>query len=130
MESIDWKNLFKIRIANSDDSFQKHEVVKLIMVMKLMKKYRRNKASIRVYTERELNNGAICDVYFENLKSKEVIAYEIQTDYTPAWLEDRKKKYQDWEVAFFTSADWIPIDLNKCTDNISEINTWLDQYVI
>ncbi len=79
---IDWANIFKIRIANPDDSFQLHEVVKLIIVMKLLKKYSRNKNLIRIYTEFDMDNGLICDVYFENMKTNEVIVYEIQKNIT------------------------------------------------
>jgi len=66
--NIDWKNLFKIRIANPDESFAKHEVVKLLIVMKILNKHRRRNW-IRIYTEHKLN-GMTPDIYFENLKQR------------------------------------------------------------
>lgn len=126
---IDWNELFKIRISNPDKSRLKHEVVKLLLVMKLMDKYKKDKNFIRIYTEFDLDNGLICDVYFENARTKTAIAYEIQKEYTPLWLKDRTDKYKDWNVDFMNTSDWIPIDLNKLSDNIEEIYSQLDKYI-
>lgn len=126
---IDWNELFKIRISNPDKSRLKHEVVKLLLVMKLMDKYKKDKNFIRIYTEFDLDNGLICDVYFENARTKTAIAYEIQKEYTPLWLKDRTDKYKDWNVEFMNTSDWIPIDLNKLSDNIEEIYSQLDKYI-
>lgn len=126
---IDWNELFKIRISNPDKSRLKHEVVKLLLVMKLMDKYKKDKNFIRIYTEFDLDNGLICDVYFENARTKTAIAYEIQKEYTPLWLKDRTEKYKDWNVDFMSTSDWIPIDLNKLSDNIEEIYSQLDKYI-
>lgn len=126
---IDWNELFKIRISNPDKSRLKHEVVKLLLVMKLMDKYKKDKNFIRIYTEFDLDNNLICDVYFENARTKTVIAYEIQKEYTPLWLKDRTEKYKDWNVEFMNTSDWIPIDLNKLSDNIEEIYSQLDKYI-
>jgi hypothetical protein len=125
---MDWNNLFKIRIRNSDDSFQKHEVIKLLIVMKLLKKH--NKRSfIRIYTEFNLE-GLIPDVYFEDIKSKSVVCYEIQKDFSKKWLEEKTKQYNNYQVPFMNSVDFIPINLNECPDNIQEINNWLEKYII
>ena len=124
----DWNNLFKIRIRNCDDSFQKHEVIKLLIVMKLLKKH--NKRSfIRIYTEFDLE-GLIPDVYFEDIKSKSVVCYEIQKDFSKKWLEEKTKQYNNYQVPFMNSVDFIPINLNECPDNIQEINNWLEKYII
>ena len=34
--SIDWDNLYKLRISNPDYSMLKHEIVKLIVLLKLL----------------------------------------------------------------------------------------------
>lgn len=130
MARIDWKDLFKVKIASSDPSMQKHEVVKLLLLMKLLYKHRKCRDKIVIYTEFKLDNGLVCDVYYEDLKNKEVIAYEIQKKFTTRWLDDRKEKYKDWEVPLFNSADWIPIDLNKCPDDIEGISKWIEEYLI
>jgi hypothetical protein len=124
----DWNNLFKIRIRNCDDSFQKHEVIKLLIVMKLLKKHNKRRF-IRIYTEFDLE-GLIPDVYFEDIKSKSVVCYEIQKDFSKKWLEEKTKQYNNYQVPFMNSVDFIPINLNECPDNIQEINNWLEKYII
>ena len=128
----DWKNLFKVRIANSSKAMMKHEVVKLILMIKLLEKYKNKRDWIRIYTEFELDNGLIPDVYVEdmsNRKNKTAIAYEIQKKYTKEWLDDRTQKYKDYEVPFFTSFDWIPIDLSTIPDSIEDIWDKLEEFV-
>jgi len=127
---IDWANIFKIRIANPDDSFQLHEVVKLIIVMKLLKKYSRNKNLIRIYTEFDMDNGLICDVYFENMKTNEVIVYEIQKNITNEWKDKIVNAYKDYTIPYIKTVDLVIVDLNKCPDKISEINKWLEDYIV
>ena len=127
---IDWANIFKIRIANPDDSFQLHEVVKLIIVMKLLKKYSRNKNLIRIYTEFDMDNGLICDVYFENMKTNEIIVYEIQKNITNEWKDKIVNAYKDYTIPYIKTVDLVIVDLNKCSDKISEINKWLEDYIV
>ncbi len=122
--TVDWKNLYKVRLSNASI---KHDVVKLILVKKILNKYKR-KDWIRVYTEFELENGNKPDVYFENVKTKEVIIYEIQKEYTKEWLKEKTKQYEEYEVPYFT-VDFIPIDLNKFTDDINEIANKLDEVI-
>ena len=127
---IDWANIFKIRIANPDDSFQLHEVVKLIIVMKLLKRYSRNKNLIRIYTEFDMDNGLICDVYFENMKTNEIIVYEIQKNITNEWKDKIVNAYKDYTIPYIKTVDLVIVDLNKCSDKISEINKWLEDYIV
>jgi len=124
---VDWDNLYKVRLASSDEAMDKHDVVKLLLVRKILQKYKR-KDWIRIYTEFELENGCKPDVYFENVKDKSVIIYEIQKDYSKEWLAEKTKQYKEYEVEYFT-VDFIPIDLNTFTDDINEISTKLDEFV-
>ena len=124
-----WDNLFKIRLANFVGSFQHHEVVKLLLVMKILENHRRNKNWIRIYTEHELDNGMKCDVYYENTKDKSIIIYEIQTEYNNRWLKEKTEAYNKYEVPFMKTVDFIPIDLNKLSKNIEQLNDQLDEYI-
>ena len=128
MGNIDWENLYKVRIGNSDESFQKHEVVKLLLVMKILRKYRR-KDFLRIYTEFQLENNCKPDVYVEDIKTKSILIYEIQKEYTKEWLDRKTKEYSKYEVPYFNAVDFIPIDLNKFTDDINEINEKLEEFV-
>jgi hypothetical protein len=129
MNKINWNELFKIRIANSSKEFQKHEVVKLLLVMKLLEKHRKNKNFIRIYTEYELENGIIADVYFEDNKEKVAYAFEIQKKYTKQWIEERTKQYLDWNVTYMNSSDWCPINLNKLSNDLEELDKQLEEYI-
>lgn len=129
MSSVNWKEQFKVRIANSDPSFQHHEVVKLLLVMKLLQKNKSNRHWIRIYTEFFLENGLKPDVYFEDVKDKSVIIYEIQKEYSKQWLEEKTEKYNSLEIPFFPKVTFIPIDLRKLSKNIEELNEQLEDYV-
>ena len=127
-EKTDWENLFKIKLGNSDEAFQKHEVVKLLVVMKILQKHpKRN--WVRIYTEFTLENGLRPDIYFENLREKSVIVYEIQKQLSPEWLKTKTKQYKDYVVPLFLPIDFIPIPLKECPDNLDEISKWLDKYI-
>lgn len=123
----DWSNLYKVRIANFDNSFQKHEVIKLLILMKIMAKHRK-KFYAKVYTEHQLN-GNKCDVYFEDLKNKAVYIYEIQKQFTKKWMKKQTEHYKNFEVPYFKSVNFIPINLNKLSNNLPELNKQLDEYI-
>ena len=124
---VDWKNLYKVNLASSIPELDKHDVVKLLLVRKILQKYKR-KDWIRIYTEFELGNGLKPDVYFEHVRDKSVIIYEIQKEYTKEWLKEKTKQYKDYKVYNFT-VDFIPINLNLFTDDINEISKKLDKFV-
>ena len=126
---IIWSELFKIRLASSIESMDKHEVVKLLLVRMLLRKHRKHKNFIRIYTEFPLGEEIKCDVYFENTRTKEAYAYEIQKNYSQKWLKDRVKRYKDWEVPFMRTSDWIPINLNNFSNDIEEMKEELSKYV-
>jgi len=98
--------------------------------MKLLKKYSRNKNLIRIYTEFDMDNGLICDVYFENMKTNEVIVYEIQKNITNEWKDKIVNAYKDYTIPYIKTVDLVIVDLNKCSDKISEINKWLEDYIV
>lgn len=128
--TIDWKNIYKLKIANSDDIFQKHEVIKLILLMKLINKYKRNLNFIRIYTEFPTTNKRKCDIYYENIKKKEAYAFEIQKNINKEWLELITEDYKKWSVPFMKTTDLIIIPLNKLSEDIKELNDQLDEYLV
>jgi hypothetical protein len=125
----DWSNVNKIRIANNNPSFRKHEVVKTLLVMELLWKYRKFHTMVRIYTEFRLSNNRKCDIYFENLRTKSVHAFEIQNELTNEYLEKLKEDYSKIELHNMTF-DWSVIPLKDCPDNLKEIDKWIKGYVI
>jgi len=127
--AVNWKDLFKVKIANPDDSMMKHEVIKLMIVRKLMLKNKKDKNYLRIYTEQDLGDGKICDVYCENLRNKTAYAYEIQKSITKEWKESILRKYKDWEVYGMNSADLIIIPIRELSDDLNILNKELDKYI-
>jgi len=127
---INWSELYKVRLASSIPEMDKHDIIKLLVVRKILRKYKR-KHWLRIYTEFSLNNGSNLkpDVYMENIKDKSVICYEIQKECDKKYIQDRVKKYNAYEVYNFT-VDLVIIPLKGLSDNIQELNKQLDKYVV
>jgi len=129
VNKIDWINLYKIKIANSDDIFQKHEITKLLVVMKILNKTK-NKNWLRIYTEFSIENNKKPDVYVENIKEKSIVIYEIQKECDEKYIQETTKEYADYQVPFFDSVDLVIIPLKKLSNNIEKLNKQLGKYVI
>ena len=127
---IEFDKLNKINVKELTDAQTKHLVVKALVVQRLLLKYRSINNYIRVYTEMPINNSKSCDVLFENWKTKEVYAYEIQSLNTPKWRLETAQKYAAWIPYGFNTADWSIIDLNKLSDKINEIKIHIDKLII
>jgi len=126
MSQINWSEQFKIRITSCDIKRDKHEVCKLLLLRKLIRQHKSEKQYIKIYTEFEVSDGIICDLYFENYKTKNKYAYEIQKDMNK--VKDKLEKYKEWNDMFFTT-DLVIIDLNKLSDNINEMEKQLEEFV-
>lgn len=124
-----WEDVFKIRIREAKDSQTKHLIVKTLIVQKLLIKYNKQKAFIRIYTEFEAVDGKICDVYFENTRTKEAYVYEIQASLNKKWLKEIKETYKDWNRTFMNTSDLIIIDLNKLSNNLIELEEQVKELI-
>lgn len=130
MTVIDWNEQFKIRIRRN--ASLKHEVTKLTIVRNLIEKYKRQLQWIKIYTEYPITNSdnksKICDVYFENIKTKEAIAYEIQNQVSKEWLEETTQFYSKWDKIFLKT-DWILIEEKKICKEIDDSLTKLKEEI-
>jgi hypothetical protein len=121
---VNWNNLYKIRLNNYDDSLVKHEIVKLLIVKNILNKYSSKKQYQEVYTEYPVCEGKVSDVYHENHLTKEIYAYEIQSKITEQWTKDTDRKYANFNI------DWILIDLNKLSNDITELNNQIKELIV
>lgn len=128
--NIELDNLDKIRISGYKESLQKKEVVKLILVMKLMEKYSRRKITIKIYTKFELDNGEIVDIYLEDIKIKEVYIFEILNNPKENWIKRRETKFNNIKIPFIDKVKWIPVTLNELSNDIVSLNKQLNKYLI
>lgn len=126
----EWKDLFKIKFANPEKSMLKHEVAKLVIVLRLLEKYKRQRRWIRIYTEFNVLDNKKCDIYFENLKTKEVYIYEIQKRISKDWLKQTKEAYKDYHPIFMKTVDLIIVDLKKLPDDINKIYEEVEEYIL
>ena len=130
MNQTDWSNLFKIRIANPTRSMNKHEIVKLLLVMKLLELHKKEKSWIRVYTEFNALDNKRCDIYYENIKDKSIIIYEIQKNPTVKWNKKIQEAYKDYHPMFMKTVDLIVVDLKNLSNNIEELDKQLEDYIV
>ncbi len=127
---INWNEQLKIRIANSSESFQKHEIVKLLYAIKYLEKHKSERNWIRIYSEFEVMEGVICDLYIENLKEKSCYAVEVQKNITEKWNELKKNQFKDWNVLGFNTADLIVIPLKEAPLDLDKLSLWLEKYLV
>jgi len=127
---VDWENLFKVRLAQADPSMDKHDIVKTLLVRKILFKNRSRKDWIRIYTEFELENGLRPDIYFEDSKTKEIIVYEIQKQFTKTWIGDKAKQYSEFKKIYFKPVDLIVIPLKELSNDIEEMSKQLEEYIV
>lgn len=125
IEKIKWREQCKIRIRRN--ASLKHETIKLYLVLNLLERHKKDLNWIRIYTEYPIDDKKICDVYFENVKSNEIIAYEIQNNVSNDWLEKTKKFYESWDKMFFKT-DWILIKEDEFSNDCDEIYNKIKEY--
>ena len=123
-----WDEIFKLRLRRN--ASLKHEIIKLCVVLLLKEKYKSSIYWIRVYTEYPVGEKRICDVYFENIKTNEIIAYEVQNNISEKWLKETTEFYKNWDKIFFKT-DWVLIEENKLPNDYNEIyRTLKEDYII
>jgi len=127
MTEID--KLFRINLASPEESFMKQEVIKLLLVMYLLRKFKKQRHGIRIYTEFNIIDKRKADVYFENILNKEVIIFEIQKDYSLDWTKKLQEDYKDLEIAYINEIEIIPLKLREFPDDIKGINKKLEDYI-
>jgi len=127
---IQWSEQNKIRIRESDESQQKHLIVKALLMLHLKIKHKKDSHWMKLYSEFPIGEGKICDVYYENIKTKEAISYEVQKNVSKKWLEETNEAYKDWEVYGMKTTDYIIIDLNKLSNNIEEMSKQIKEIII
>ena len=125
--TIKWSEQFKIRPRRN--ASRKHEVIKTLIVLNLLEKYKKNLYWIRIYTEHPVGDKKICDVYFENVKTNEIVCYEIQKMVSSRWLEETTKFYDNYDRIYFKT-DWALIKEDALSDNIETLDEEIEELII
>ena len=124
-----WNEQNKIRIRESDITQQKHLIVKALIMLHLKIKHRKYSKWIKLYSEFPVVEGKICDVYFENVKTKEAYSYEIQKNVTRAYEIETQKIYKDWDAYGMRTSDYIIINLNNLSNDIHELSEQIKELI-
>ncbi len=127
---IQWNEQGKVRVRETRESQIKHLLVKAAIVFYIKFKHRNRSHAVKVYTEWPVGDGKVCDVYYENSRDKEAIAYEVQARISDKWLKETEESYKNWEVHGMKSVDYIIIDLSKLSNNMKEMVKQVKELVI
>jgi hypothetical protein len=127
-DKINWNEQFKFRISNSDTSRQKHEVIKLLLMMKIIEKHKKEKSWIRVYSEFPIDSQ-ITDIYYESLKDKSVVCYEVQKEFNSEYVQRITEAYNKIDIPYFT-VDLVIIPIRESPKDLDELNKWLDKFIV
>ena len=84
---------------------------------------------IRIYTEFSLEDNRICDIYFENLKTREIYIYEIQDRITKKWEDYTVKFYNNYEVFNFTT-DLVVVELKKLSNDLEVLEEEIKELIM
>ena len=108
--------MMKMEVSNKGI---KYEVIKTILVMKLIEKYKKEKFWLNFYSEFELEDNLICSLYFINTKSKQEVIYEIsKTQVNPSRYQQFINK--GYEFINIITKDF-PNDIKGIEEKIEEI---------
>lgn len=130
INKTNWNEQLKIKPRRNASI--KHEVIKTMIVLNLLEKYKKFLYWIRVYTEYPLSSNGktkISDVYFENIKSNEIICYEIQNKVTDKWMNETKAFYDNFERIYFKTG-WSLIREENLSEDIKTLNKEIKELII
>jgi len=126
MNKINWDEQCKIRPRRN--ASKKHEITKLLIVLNIIEKYKKNLYWIRIYTEYKVGNR-ITDVFFENIKTKEIICYEVQNNISKKWIKETTEFYKQYDNMFCTT-DWVLVKERDLPDDIEILNDKIKEIII
>jgi hypothetical protein len=106
------------------------EVIKLLLVKKILYRYKKIRSKINVYTEFSLLDDRIADVYFENWESKSSYVFEIQKNLNGSWEKKAVEDYKDCQVPYMKTCNLIIVPLKEAPDNIIELSKWLEKFIV
>lgn len=110
----------KIDNFNWGNNGMKYEVVKTILIWKLLERYKDNKYWIQLFPELEYEEGSYCSIYFVNLKKKIDIIYQITKS------EIKSSKYENFVKGGGTV---IQINYKRFPDDIKLIEKEIEEMI-
>lgn len=124
MIASDWKRNNKVGMRNFNESVDFHDVVKLLLVRMLRRRYP-DSNKYPIYTEYNPNNPNedYPDIWMK-IKN-DIIIWEIQKEITDEWLEKIKKKKEDVIIVPLKKLITKPKDLNYLDNLKKQLEVYL-----
>ena len=118
---VDWKRNNKIAMRNFSKAVDFHDIVKLLIVRKLRRKYP-DSHSVPIYTEHDARkpNLTYPDIWMR-IKA-EIYVWEIQDKITQPWKIGKMHQYED--------VDLIIVPLKKLSSDLNLLDGQLEDYII
>ena len=110
----------KFRIDLNTNKGIKYEVIKVILIMKLIERYKSEKYWLGFYSEFELDEELVCSLYFLNKKTRKEVIYEITKD------KISDKRYKEFEGRGY---EFINIVMKDFPDDIKGIVERIEELV-
>jgi hypothetical protein len=115
------KDLVK-NINLEEESLIKKEVIKTIIVINLLRKNKSNHKWINIHNNFIFFRDKRCDLYFENIKNKEVKLFKIIRKKSEEKRKEIEEELEKLEFEFFNSKIIHVLDVDDFSDDIFEIN--------
>lgn len=115
---IDFKRNNKISLRNFSESSDHHDVIKLLLVRMLRRKYK--KAPIYTEFNPARPQKDYPDIWIR--VKKEVMIYEIQKEITTEWTKQIIEKHSD--------VDLIIVPTKKLSKDINKLKIELEEYIM
>jgi len=128
---INFENLYRFKLFNSNKEInQKYEIVKLLLQIKILERYKKKKRFLKIYTEFPTTQDSVADLYVENINSKSVTIYKIKNRLNEEKKQQIVYKYRDFKVPFTKTFNLMFIDLSFLSSDIEELNKQLNNYIL
>ena len=121
---VNWKEQFRVRVSsnsNSPISQNKHDIVKVVIMQCILKKHKNRNRQL-VYSEYDIGNGKVADVYHQDNELQ--IGYEVQYNIDKRWINETIKKYDECGVQL------VIIPLKKLSNNLIKLQSQIQTFVI
>lgn len=121
---------FKVKLVEMKENKTKKLIIKTLICQKILIKHSKERARIRIYTDFPIEEGRTCDVYYDNIRKKEVVVYDIKTNVQNKWVVNAKKFYGDWKVYGMDNSKWVLVRVEELSNDLDTLNKQIKEIVI
>lgn len=120
------KDLIKNRNIE-EENIIKRETIKTIIVVNLLIQNKNNHKWVNIHNNFRFFREKDCDLYFENIKEKEVIIFKITTRKNKEKMKEIEEALDKMQIEFFNRKRVFVLDMDDFPENIFEIDKRIKQ---